>query len=211
MNSESGSRVSFKERYLTAKNVTYFAILLALVVVLQLFGSVLKIGATQLSFVLVPIVLCGMVLGPWWAATLGFVFGVIVFLQGLFGADAFTAVLINDHPLITALTCLGKGFCCGLASGYCYKLVKNKDETAASFISAAICPIVNTGLFILGALLMSDTLSANFVADGSTVIYFLIIGCAGVNFIVELGINLICAPAIHRITNIVEKNIKREG
>lgn len=211
MNSEGNSRLSFKERYLTAKNVAYFAVLAALVVVLQLFGSVFKIGATQLSFVLVPIVLSGMVLSPLAGGALGLLFGIIVFLQGLFGADAFTAILINDHPFITALTCLGKGLCCGLASGYCYKLVKNKNETAASFVSAAICPIVNTGLFILGALLMSDTLSVNFVADGSTVIYFLIISCAGINFIVELGINLVCAPTVLRINKIVEKNIKRKG
>ena len=31
-------------------------------------------------------------------------------------------------------------------------------------------------LFILGALLMSDTLRGNFVANGQTVLYFLIIG-----------------------------------
>ncbi len=211
MNSESGSRVSFKERYLTAKNVTYFAILLALVIVLQLFGSAFKIGATSLSFVLVPIVLCGMVLGPWWAATLGFIFGVIVFCQGLFGVDPFTSILINDHPLITALTCLVKGSCCGLASGYVYKLLQSKNATAASFASAVICPLVNTLLFIVGALFMSDTLNNNFVEDGSTVIYFLVIGCAGINFLVELAINLVCAPAILQITQIVEKNIKREG
>lgn len=211
MNSEDSSRLSFKERYLTAKNVTYFAILLALVIVLQLFGSSIKIGATSLSFVLVPIVLAGMVLGPIAAGLLGFIFGVIVYMQGLFGVDAFTAILINDHPFLTALTCLGKGLGCGLASGCCYKLFKRNNETAASFVSAAICPIINTGLFILGALLMSDMLSANFVEDGSTVIYFLIIGCAGVNFLVELVINLICAPVILRITKIVEKNIKRRG
>lgn len=211
MNSGDSSRLSFKERYLTAKNLTYFAILLALVIVLQLFGSSIKIGATSLSFVLVPIVLAGMVLGPLAGGLLGFIFGVIVYLQGLFGVDVFTAILINDHPFLTALTCLGKGLGCGLASGGCYVLLKDKNETAASFISAAICPIINTGLFILGALLMSDTLSANFVEDGSTVIYFLVIGCAGVNFLVELAINLICAPVILRITKIVEKNIKRRG
>lgn len=211
MNSEDFSRLSFKERYLTAKNLTYFAILLALVIVLQLFGSSIRIGVTQLSFVLVPIVLCGMILGPFWAGALGFIFGLIVYLQGLFGVDVFTLTLINDHPLITALTCLVKGVCSGIVSGFTYKIANKNSKTIASFLSAGICPIVNTGLFIIGALFMSDTLSNNFVEDGSTVIYYLIIGCAGVNFLVELAINLICAPAILRITKIVEKNIRRKG
>ncbi len=210
MKSEGNSQC-FSERFLTAKNITYFAILLALVIVLQMFGSFIKIGATQLSFVLVPIVLCGMLLGPLSAGFLGLIFGIIVYLQGLFGMDAFTAVLIGDHPVITALVCFGKGFCCGLASGFSYKLLKSKNETVASFVSAIVCPLVNTSLFILGALFMSDTLNANFVASGQTIIYFLVIVCAGINFLIELGINVVLAPVILRITKIIEKNIKQRG
>ena len=52
---------------------------------------------------------------------------------------------------------------------------------------------------------MSDTLTANFVQSGSSVMYFLIIGCAGVNFLVELAINLLFAPTIYRIIKVVKK------
>ena len=63
---------------------------------------------------------------------------------------------------------------------------------------------VNTGLFILGALcFLQDTLKANFVS-GTSVIYFLIIGCAGINFLIELAINLIAAPSIYRVIGIVK-------
>ncbi len=209
MKGEENSRVSFRERYLTAKNITYFAVLLALVIVLQMFGSFFKIGSTSLNFVLVPVVLCGMILGPWAACILGFVSGLIIFLQGLFGADAFTAILIADHPVWTAVVCLVKGAASGLASGYAYRLITKKNALVASFVASAVCPTVNTGLFIIGALFMSDTLSANFLADGQTVIYFLVIVCAGTNYLIELAINLICAPAILRIKEVIEKNIKR--
>lgn len=209
MNSKRGAKNASKnERFFTAKNIAYFAMLLALVIVLQLWGGSIKIGVTQLSFVLVPIVLCGMILGPVAGCLLGVIFGVIVYLQGLFGVDPFTGILISDHPVITALTCLVKGGAAGLVSGVLYNLFKNKDGLAASFIAAAAAPVVNTGLFIVGALCMSDTLSANFV-DGTTVIYFLVIVCAGVNFLVELAINLIFAPAIFKLTQIIEKYIKR--
>ena len=56
---------------------------------------------------------------------------------------------------------------------------------------------------------MSDTLSANFVADGTTVLYFLIIGCAGVNFLFEFALNLIVAPAIARIVAVLQKRLER--
>ena len=54
-----------RKNFFSAKNITILAVLLALVVVLQLFGlSIPMGGTTSMSFVLVPIVLGGMLLGP---------------------------------------------------------------------------------------------------------------------------------------------------
>ncbi|MBO5411485.1 MAG: ECF transporter S component [Clostridia bacterium] len=194
-----------KKGFFSARNITGLAVLTALVVVLQMFGGYFKIGTTSLSFVLVPIVLGGVLYGAFAGAFLGFVFGLVVWLYGVTGADAFTAILFNDHPLITTLLCFGKGIFAGLLGGLTYSLLKRKNEYVGLLTAAAITPIVNTGLFILGALLMSDSLKANFVADGDTVVYFLVIGCAGINFLVELAINLIFAPALSRVIGVVRK------
>ena len=43
---------------------------------------------------------------------------------------------------------------------------------------------------------MGNVLNDNFVANGETLIHFLIIGCAGINFLVELSINVVLAPAL---------------
>lgn len=208
MNGENSSQ-TFKERYLNAKSLSYFAILLTLVVVLQLWGGTIRIGIAEFSLVLLPIVLGGILLGPIAGMLLGLVFGIIVYLQGVFGVSAFTMVLFLDHPIITAFVCLGKGLFCGLGAGVAYSLIKNKNKIVACYVASALCPIINTGLFILGALFMSDTLSQNFVQSGETVIYFLVIGCAGINFIVEFLANVICAPVIARVTEIIEKTIKK--
>lgn len=184
------------------------AILIALVVVLQLFGSSIKIGPTSISLVLIPIVLGGILLGPKAGALLGFVFGVIVLAAGLTGADPFTSILLNSGlkgAIVTPLICLGKGTLAGLGSGAVYKLLKNKAEIVGVFAAAAAAPILNTGLFILGALTLSDVLAANFVAEGTTVIYFLVIGCAGLNFVVEFLVNLIAAPALFPLVNAIRK------
>ena len=190
--------------------MTELAILTAIIVVLQLSGTAIKIpGGTSISLVLLPIVVGAILLGPLCGAFLGFVFGLITFLMGAFGVDYFTFVLFTDHPVWTAVVCLGKAICAGLVAGLLYKAIATKAPRAATFVAAAAAPIVNTGLFILGALLMSDTLSANFVADGTTVLYFLIIGCAGVNFLFEFALNLIVAPAIARIVAVLQKRLER--
>ena len=194
-----------KKSFFSAKNITGIAVLLALVIFLQTVLGAIKVGATSFSLVLVPIVLGGLLFGMGTGAFLGFAFGLITLIYGVTGADPFTAILFNDHPLLTALTCLGKGTAAGFCGGLVYKLLHGKNELLGVFFASAIVPIVNTGLFIVGALLMSDTLSANFVADGMTVTYFLIIVCAGVNFLVEFAINLLAAPAIHRTIGVIRK------
>ena len=83
-------------------------------------------------------------------------------------------------------------------------LILTPTRELALQIEECFEPIINTGLFILGALFMSDTLSANFVAEGSTVIYFLVIGCAGWNFVGEFLANMVAAPAMQTIYDVVK-------
>lgn len=184
------------------RKLVLLAVFLALVVLLQSLGSYIKIGATSISLVLIPIVLGGVLMGPAAGAFLGFAFGTVTLIAGIIGADAFTSVLFSAHPVLTSFLCLIKGLCAGLIAALLYKVISKKNQYAAIFIASAAAPIVNTGLFILGALLMSDTLSANFVADGSTVIYFLVIACAGVNFLIELFVNMVVSPAIFTLSKI---------
>lgn len=197
-----------KRKFFSAQKVTGIAVLVALIVILQLLGGYFRIGATSLSFVLVPIVLGGALYGVTVGGILGCAFGLVVLLQGVSGVDYFTMVLFQDHPVYTALLCLVKGAAAGVCAGLVYKLVAKKNAYVAIFLAAATAPIVNTGLFILGSLaFLQDTLTANFT-DGHSIMYFLIIVCAGINFLVELAINLISAPALHTVYGVVEKQIK---
>ena len=94
-----------------------------------------------------------------------------------------------------------------------YRALAKKNAFAASIAAAAVAPIVNTGLFILGGLLLvNGTLSANlanFGAGGQTVVYFLIIGCAGLNFIAEFLVNLVVSPAINTIVHAVGNKLSK--
>ena len=74
------------------------AMLIALVVVLQLLGSFVKIGPLPMSFVLVPIVIGACLLGAKEGAFLGAVFGVITMVMGITGVDVFSFLLWEANP-----------------------------------------------------------------------------------------------------------------
>ncbi len=194
-----------EKSFFTAKNVTILGVLTAIIVVLQIFGSYFRIGTISLSFVLVPIVIGGILTGVIGGTILGFIFGVITLVMGIVGADQFTFILFSDHPFLTILTCVIKGSAAGFMSGFVYKLLKDKNLTLSTFAASAVAPIVNTGLFIVGAFCMADTLNSNFVAENSNVVYFIFIGCAGINFLIELAINLVLAPSVCKIIKAVKR------
>ncbi|MBQ5901601.1 MAG: ECF transporter S component, partial [Clostridia bacterium] len=94
------STISRKEK---TKVLVLSAVLTALVVVLQLLGSFIKLGPFSISLVLIPIVLgaatCGKGVGAW----LGLTFGVTVLLSG--DAAAFMSISVIG----TIVTVLAKG------------------------------------------------------------------------------------------------------
>ncbi len=181
------------------------ACLISIVVIFQLMGSFIKIGPTSVSLVLIPIVIGSILLGPIAGAVLGAVFGFVVLMAGINGVDFFTATLWQNQPLETAILCIGKGALAGLCSGLVYKLLSKANDIVAVIVASAVAPIVNTGIFILGGLFMVEkTLNANFV-DGTTLVYFLVIGCAGLNFVAEFILNVVVAPTIKTIINFGKK------
>ena len=180
------------------------AILAALVVLLQMLGGFIHIGPTSVSLVLVPIALGGMLFGPAAGAFLGLIFGFITLMAGVTGTDAFTNILFTAQPFATSFICLGKATAAGFMGGLVYKLLKKVNRWAATFAAAAAVPVTNTGLFILfGLLMVRETLEANFASETGAV-YFLVIVCAGFNFLAELGLNLILSPALFRLTTLLK-------
>lgn len=196
----------FYKQFFTAKNVAILAMLSAFVLILQgSFGS-FRVGMTSFSVTLIPIVLGAILLGPLAGGILGALFGLIVYLFGVTGADPFTNVLFVAHPLLTALVCFGKGIMAGVVPALLYKLFAKKNTYLAVFVAALSAPIVNTGLFLLGSLTLLDTLST-MLGEGQSMLNFLFIGCAGVNFIVEFLVNLAGAPAIYTVLRATAKSL----
>ncbi len=192
--------------FFTTKNVVYLAILTTLLVVLNLLGTVFKI-VTNINLTLIPIVLGALTLGAKGGFILGIISGLMTFIFGVTGLDPFTNFLFTQHPVLTFLTCTVKITLAGVLGAIVYKTLKDKNKHLATFVASAVVPVVNTLLFILGALLMSDTISVFSSVEGVSIMYYLIVICAGVNFLIELGINMLVAPAIYTVIHVVDKQL----
>ena len=189
-----------------AKRITYFAILAALVVVLQFTASAIKIGAVTLNFVLVPIIVSGMLLGWIYGALLGAVAGLIILLAGVVGMDGFTNVLFAEYPIGITLVCILKTALAGALGGIVYALLENKNKYIATYVSAAVVPVTNTGVFIIGMLFMKNGLVANgFIDGGKSALWGICVGIVTFNFFLEFALNLLLAPAVYRAITVIDK------
>lgn len=179
------------------------AILTALVVLLQCLATYTTFfGPFSTAIGLIPIVIGAAKCGPKISAWLGFVFGAVVLLTG--GGALFWAFSIPG----TIITVLVKGTACGLAAGLVYKLLEKKNFYLAVIAAAVTCPVVNTGVFLLGCAVFFMP-HANGIAEvlklsvtGMELFFALATG----NFLFELGMNAVLGPVIVRILNISKKN-----
>ncbi len=190
-----------KKRSDFVKKLVLIAVLTSVTVVLQIIAipsrSFLPFSIT---FSLFPIVigaaLCGPVAGAW----LGFSFGVTVLLSG--DAAAFLAI----NPAGAIITVLLKGTLAGLAAGLIYTVASKicKNVYFRVFCAALIAPIVNTGIFLLGCkFFFMDTISSWAEAAGSSSVGAYILGAfIGINFIIEICVNIVFCPFIMRILRI---------
>lgn len=216
------------------KKIVGIGLFTAIVLVLQFLGGSIRFGMFSISLVLVPIVVGAAVYGWQAGAWLGFIFGVAVLLSG--DAAAFLTVDVVGTVLTVSVKGTAAGFCSGLSYrlvlklmnkfsksriqlmkkqyrlGECceegvYDYLSRNNRYFAVIISAVICPLVNTGVFLLGCrLFFYETVAGWGIAAGfENVASYMFVGLAGINFLIELGTNILLAPVITRLISYVKK------
>ncbi len=180
------------------KKLTLTALFTALVAILAYLGGFIKIGGlASISLTLIPVVLGASLLGPAAGAWLGGVSGAVFFLT----ADA--AFWLGLSIPGTIITVMVKGIMAGLVAGIAYKLLEKVNRYLAVIVSAVVCPIVNTGIFLIGCLVFfMDAVSQMATAEGLSIGAYLILFFVGLNFVFELITNIILSPVIFRLINI---------
>lgn len=200
---ESRRNVNRQQRL---RDMVLLAFLSAVMLVLQFWGSSIRIGATNLSLVLIPIVVGALLLGIKGGLFLGGLFGVTTLLfGGILAMDLFTATLLQQHPLLITLICLLKGIAAGVLPALIHLVFSRRMPFLSVVLASASAPIANTGIFMLGMTTVLGTLGS-LVGD---VVYFLFFTILVCNFLVEFAANVIAGPAIHRILLAVGKRTGR--
>ena len=191
-----------KNRKMSTRDLTLLALLTALVALLAYMGGFIKIGGlASISLTLIPVVLGAALCGPLAGAWLGGVSGVVFFMTA---DSAFWMGLSIPGTIITVMV---KGILAGLCAGLVYKLLEKKNRYLAVTVAAIVCPVVNTGIFLLGCFaFFMDTVNTGAATQGMSVGAYLIIFFVGLNFVFELLSNIILSPATVRLLNIRKKN-----
>lgn len=218
-----------KGKSFDTRKLVLLALLTAIVILLQFLGASIKFGTFSISLILMPLAIGAALIGTYAGVWLGLVFGLVVLLSG----DAAPFLAVN--PAGTIATVLLKGALAGFAAGAAYKLIAKKNRTVAAIVAAVVCPIVNTGIFVIGSYIFFvptltewaagaeaavgaaaagfadatewivsqgfDTFTQWAASAGKNinVAAFIFIGMIGLNFLLELGLNLILSPTIVRL------------
>ena len=184
------------------KKLVGLGLLTAIVIVLQALAVAIRpTGLFNISLVLVPIVVGAALYGYKAGAWLGFVFSVVVLITD---AAAFMAVSVPG----TIITVILKGTLAGLAAGIVYLALVKKNSYVAVVLASIVCPVVNTGIFIIGCyVFFLDTIRGWAEAAGyENAGVYIILALVGVNFLIELGVNIVLNSAIVQIIKIGKKN-----
>ena len=194
-----------------AKTNTYkltgLGILTAIIVVLQVFTTFVHFGPFSITLALIPIVVGAAMYGKGAGAYLGAIFSVVVVIMCITGGDPGGAMVWAANPIMCVIMCMLKGTVAGFLAGWMYELIAPKNQLVGVIVAALVPPIANTGIFIIGMLLFfKDTLSA--WAGGTDLLTYIILGLTGVNFLIELGVNLVLSPIVVKIIEAVKKTNK---
>lgn len=185
------------------KELVFAAVMTAVVLVMQIIAVLTRMFLPMfaINLVLIPIVIGASMGGVKIGAWLGLVSGIAVLISG----DAASFLAINVPG--TIITVLLKGVISGIAAAFVYKLLEKKNRYVAVLLAAIACPVANTGVFILGCVtFFMDTLKVWGEGLGYTNAFaYIILGMIGINFIIELILNVILSPTAVRLIELRKK------
>ena len=127
------------------------ALLVAVVLVMAYtpLGYLRTLGL-EISFLMIPVTIGAIVLGPVEGAILGLVFGLTSFAT-CFGSSPFGAALLAINPVFTFITCVVARVLAGCLAGVVFKVVKKLKYSYE--IACLAGPLLNT-LFFMGCLVL---------------------------------------------------------
>lgn len=173
------------------------AVLTAIIIVMAFTPlGFLKIGVVSITFLMIPVAIGAILLGPVAGAILGGVFGATSFAQ-CFGMEPFGTALMSINPFFTFILCFIPRILMGLLVGLIYKaLMKLSEQRFIPYIVASASgALLNTALFV-GALLLlfGNNASVQEMFGGSA--WVIITALITTNALIEIAVSLVVGTAV---------------
>ena len=167
---------------ITTQQIVGTGLLLALEIIFQIIGNYLQFGPVNINLSLLTIVLAAVIYGPLSGAVVGFFNGLMALLS-----PSTMAIFMPINPVGTIFACLLKTTLAGLTAGFVFKTLKNKNQLLALILSSVLVPAINTGVFVIFALLFFMPFLQSGVGEAyPNIASFLVFGVIGINFIFEI-------------------------
>ncbi|MGI5888728.1 MAG: ECF transporter S component [Oscillospiraceae bacterium] len=136
------------------RTITRLAVLIAIIAIMSFTPlGYIRTAGLEISFLMIPVAIGAVTIGPWGGLVLGCVFGITSFIQ-CFGMSAFGTTLFGISPLGTFVVCFVSRALAGLLSGLIYKwLSKPWKPLPATILGCLAAPVFNT-VFFMGTLVL---------------------------------------------------------
>lgn len=174
---------------------TALTAILAAIVILMAFTPLgyLRVGMVSITFLVIPVVIGGIVLGPVRGAFLGAVFGATSFIQ-CFGMDPFGTALFALNPIATAVACFAPRVLIGVVAGLLFPVLRRFGDAAAFVCTAVAGTLTNTVLFI--GMVVAFFRTSYF---GGSPFWTVFVGFFSFNVALELAVGVAASSALSAV------------
>ncbi len=176
------------------------AILVAIMLILAFTPlGYLKVGIVEISFMMIPVAVGAIILGPLAGAVLGGVFGATSFIQAL-SISHFGVMLMSINPFYTFLLTMIPRILMGWFAGLIFQgLYKNESTKKVSYgVGSLSAALLNTIFFmtLLIVLFGNTDFIMGFRGDMSLLPF--VVAFVGINGLIEAIVTMILGGAISR-------------
>ncbi len=161
-----------------------------------------KTAGVEITFMMIPVAVGAMIIGPGAGAFLGGVFGITSFIQAVSGMSAFGAALWAINPLYTFIICIPARILAGWIAGLVFKAIyPMKRGKNISFAAGALSASVLNTVFFVGFLIILFG-RTDYIQSIGTTVPALIAAIVGLNGVIEACVGFVVgtgiAKAVHK-------------
>ena len=206
------------KRKTDVRYLTELALLTALVLIMAYtpLGYLKTPWGVEITFIVIPVAIGSILLGPAAGGFLGLVFGLTSFFQ-CFGTSPLGAMLLGLSPFGTFFCCVVNRVLVGILPGLLYRLLRRYDRTKVAGIAVCcfLTPVLNTLLYIVGNWLIFSQawldIAANsygYTGAGGLGLLGFMLSLVAVNGLAEAAACLVLGTSVCKA---LQKAIYREG